>query len=1125
MNRVTILTGCAGAGKTERLLAEYRSALEQSRRERRPGTALWLAPNRRIERETKRRIAAHGTAACFAPNVLTFDQFAEQILQSAGQPASRLSPVMRRLLMRRVVETRMRRDELRHFRSIAGAPGFLDVVSRFISELKREEIWPHDFVAVCRQRTSDSARRDLELGMIYEDYQAQLTRQNWYDNEGLFWLARSAIEGGARRPFEDVKLLVVDGFADFTKTQYEILGHMTRWIEQALISLPVESSLSRPELFAKPHAAIEKIRKQLPPEISFSIERLSSNEALKINAGCPWTKTCHTISGQLFSNARRTLKSDSAPGLEFIQAKGPLGEWQAVARRIKRLLSGHDQLTQFTEPGSFATTTARPRDIVIGLRSIADEGPRLRDYLHSTGLPVWCESESPMSSRPMVKAVVSLLHLELDDWPFEQLLSVLDSNYFQPAWPECQQGRAVRSVAAILRKKQIHQDRELILKIVSGLALEPTNKSQSQQNSLREWARQAAPLLTRLSRALDRFRRSHTLFGWADALGALAEELGWTKPKGTDSDRLTLAEWQDLDLLQRNLRTAAEADQKFDQDGEERLLDLTQFTAELCDMVNHEAGISSPEPDGCVKILSVEQVRNLDVPHLFLIGLTENSFPMNQSDDCLLSEAERQDFNDRGIPLRHRSSQSADEMLLFYSVVTRARRSLTLSYPAVNLKGQPLYPSPYLSALRELFEPAAVTVSIEGQLSPVPLPGEALTITDLRLAAVDEARKGQPGLFRKLLETEPLQRTLWNTLAACDVAHHRFRERGFTNYEGQLRLPQNIESLKQRFGAAHQFSATELESYAKCPFQFWLSTVLRIGSVETPEEGTDYASRGNLLHEALARLLREGLLSEPERLKPRFLELIDELLNRDLPETQFQKSLIDIERQILAEWVDAFVDQQSEYDSRIRELFSPRGSLPPEIPFGRLPDVLEQGAEALPSIQFGSDENAVQVRGRIDRVDVGSADGRPAYIVIDYKSGRRPSGKPSDLVSGRTMQLGLYLLAIKRLGLIEGDAVPFQMGYWALRETGFKQEFGGTKLKQVEPADILWLETLFDHLLPQLASEIREGRFIVENEDETCTGRCPYRTVCRVNQLRPLAELLQKQSAPRIDPSKTGPDS
>jgi hypothetical protein len=67
-----------------------------------------------------------------------------------------------------------------------------------------------------------------------------------------------------------------------------------------------------------------------------------------------------------------------------------------------------------------------------------------------------------------------------------------------------------------------------------------------------------------------------------------------------------------------------------------------------------------------------------------------------------------------------------DEMLLFYQVVTRARRRLVLSYPAVDERGQELLPSSFLGLVRECFEPEAIPVErrsmlLEGLDRDIPL--------------------------------------------------------------------------------------------------------------------------------------------------------------------------------------------------------------------------------------------------------------------------------------------------------------------------------------------------------------------------------------------------------------------
>ena len=1178
MSQVTIISGSSGAGKTGKLLDIYRAALDRARSQQRPGTTLWLTPNRRIQRAISQQVAARSPAGCFAPNILTFDLFAQKILDAAGRLASLISPVMKRLLLRRIAGTLQEQGELRYFKPIAGTAGFLDVISSFISELKREEIWPETFVEVCQQRRSAFARRDLEIGLIYARYQQHLTEQNWFDHEGRFWLARTALSEGIRGPFEGVETLVVDGFADFTQTQYEILGYLASGIEKIWISLSLEQPLIRPELFSKPQIAIARIQAQLPASAVFAVEQLAAEppaaitntpaistsapqvglsksaaastaaevagppvvDADDINANLkgatgadpspaaattdPITSpdrapAVRVIAERLFSNPRFLQPSADASGLEVIATTGAFGEWEAVAHRIKRMLSGG------VTPGSAHASHAKiptaiaPQEIVIGLRTMGDEGLRLSAYLKSAGLPVWCDAALPFTSSPIVRALMQLMQLELEDWPFERLLAVLDSNFFQPAWPEWQQGKGVRAAAAALRHLRLNSDRELLLRVLARHAAEIDSPSEGRRDSLAETAQLAAPLLLRLSRSLERLRRPQTLVAWANILSSLGEDLGWAKQTTGQHPELAARDAEDLALLQRIVRTAAEADQKLAGAGQPQKWTLAEFTAELRDLFSHESFRAEPEPSGCIRILGIDQIRNLDVPHLFLMGLTENSFPSGRSDDCLFSEAERCDLISRGVALSHRSGHHADEMFLFYSVVTRARRSLTLSYPAVNPKGQPVFPSPYVTAVTSLFTREGLVITHEGKLSPVPATDRALTATDLRLAAMIEARQGRPELFRAVFELEPHRRTAWNTLAACQVTHHRFHERGFTPYEGLLTLPQNLDGLRQRFGAQHQFSATELESYARCPFQFWLSTVLRIGTVESPEEETDHAGRGILLHEVLASLLKEGVISDTEGLRTRFGELVQAQLNRQVPETELQRALVRIESIVLDQWGEAFVNQQEKYHLEYASVLRRTHSLDPEIPFGKLPGSVMVSEDYQPSIQFGRDETAVNLRGRIDRVDVGEFQGHPAYVVIDYKTGRPPVVKHAELITGRSIQLVIYLLAIKRLGLAGPNAVPFQMGFWGLKEKGFAIGTGGKTFEALDAPYVQALETILDEVLPRLAEGIRSGRFVVENEDAHCTGRCVYRTVCRVNQLRPLADQLGKKSPPPIDPT------
>ena len=143
--RITILCGPARSGKTGQLLGRFREALRQ----RPPGAALWLAPTWRAAQEVRERLLDGTLAGCFAPSVMTFGNFAEQVLRTAGVPIRPVTGLMKRELVRQIIGRQLSEGRLRHFRPIAKTTGLVDLVCEFISELKRLEIWPEEFRQAC----------------------------------------------------------------------------------------------------------------------------------------------------------------------------------------------------------------------------------------------------------------------------------------------------------------------------------------------------------------------------------------------------------------------------------------------------------------------------------------------------------------------------------------------------------------------------------------------------------------------------------------------------------------------------------------------------------------------------------------------------------------------------------------------------------------------------------------------------------------------------------------------------------------------------------------------------------------------------------------------------------------
>ncbi len=89
---------------------------------------------------------------------------------------------------------------------------------------------------------------------------------------------------------------------------------------------------------------------------------------------------------------------------------------------------------------------------------------------------------------------------------------------------------------------------------------------------------------------------------------------------------------------------------------------------------------------GRVLLASVFEARGLPHDHVFLVGLSEGEFPARAPESALYTDEERHRFQGQGIALSSRAEQ-ADEGSLFYEMTALAHRSLTLSRPYIDGRG------------------------------------------------------------------------------------------------------------------------------------------------------------------------------------------------------------------------------------------------------------------------------------------------------------------------------------------------------------------------------------------------------------------------------------------------------
>ncbi|CAN5362821.1 PD-(D/E)XK nuclease family protein [soil metagenome] len=414
----------------------------------------------------------------------------------------------------------------------------------------------------------------------------------------------------------------------------------------------------------------------------------------------------------------------------------------------------------------------------------------------------------------------------------------------------------------------------------------------------------------------------------------------------------------------------------------------------------------------------------VDLDLVVVLGLAEGVCPTRPREDSLLPDAERRAVADE---LRLRGDDVGVEHRHLLAALAASTGERVLTYPRGDLRR-----SVDRAPSRWLLDAAGALGG--GGPGDRRLPDRADWLEFVpsfarRMSTVAfPATPRQYGLRALALHRGPLT---GHPLVAGDEGLRRGVELALTRgRDGFTRFDGNLGGVADRVPAPTDpervLSASQLELWLSCPHAYLMQYVLRVQPVENPEEllEIDPMEKGSLVHEVLERWLGEqltGPLPPPERPWPaaarvRILAIAAEVCAAAEARGVTGHPLLwgrDRNR-ILAD-VARFVDHDD--DRRARLGLTPAGA---EQPFGM---------DGAPPVALDlRDGRAVQVRGRIDRLDR-AADG--SLVVADYKTGGtnryRQLSEEKPLGDGTKLQLALYGLVMQALHPAAGGV---RAEYW-----------------------------------------------------------------------------------------------
>jgi ATP-dependent helicase/DNAse subunit B len=403
---------------------------------------------------------------------------------------------------------------------------------------------------------------------------------------------------------------------------------------------------------------------------------------------------------------------------------------------------------------------------------------------------------------------------------------------------------------------------------------------------------------------------------------------------------------------------------------------------------------------------------------------------------------------------------------------------------------------------------------------------DASSTTEMKVALVrQQERHMHRGQKRSLLPQSRITRLL--TLARndgflSDAALKRIeieRERAgphFGHYDGEITDPDLLNLLKHKFGPDFVHSASGLSVYGNCPYRFFAQRVLRFEPRGEAALDLQAIDAGKLLHDVLRRFFerhrREPLhQSDRKKLQKELAAIADAVFDeheRVVPPLNKQIWKIDREiRKIL-------LDQVLLYELEIQEAAEGQQVVPAyfEVAFGgtrsaaKDPDSKEDPLELSRETFVG--EEAIKISGQIDRVDVAGDD---TLIAYDYKLSTGSSR--GDIVSGRSLQLPIYLEALEKL--ILPDQPIAGGGYYIIRGAQDRRNKGLYRASQLDYLNLRAKNSVFtdddwQKIRTQVVTKIwdfldgmRAGRFDVDPSERKKTCRfCDYSAVCRYDRDR-----------------------
>jgi ATP-dependent helicase/nuclease subunit B len=940
--------------------------------------------------------------------------------------------------------------------------GTLERIKNVIAEYKRHGITPNRLKEEAKKLSGREKLKAIDIAEVYDEYQKTLARNKIKETGDVYLTLNSKSKKEFDESFNFIysgcKYVLVNGFDEFTAPEVEIINAASEVNETELFVI-LDYYKFNPAVFSHLNSCHNHL---LSKGFSEAVDLSTAAQSRFLNI----------VRENLSIRKFDTKESNFKDSVNEVSAVNREEEVELIAKEIKKLI---------------LINKVDPEKICVVFNLIGNYSAIIRDRFNVYGIPFNLTDRFSLNTSSPVKAVINFLEILENDFFYKNIFRALSNDFFAGLNIDISNLLKISTELKIVSGYEIWLSK-LKLKIAELSASENySGKSDSKINSYES----ALSDLEKIKKSLKPFALKITPAEFKENLFTLIFNLNFPSsllnapPEVIENDITAFNSFLKLidevmDMIQLEY-------------GEKTAFPVHFFLNQIRTSTVFTRYNVSEKPGYGVQITTLNEIRGLSFDYLFIGGLNDGDLPTRFTPEIFFS----------GSFVREEIRHQVEQRYLFYQALCTWKKKLYLSFPQTDDKRE-LVKSSFLQDFNSLFESKIISGNnfkdeIYSREELLDFIGKLSDSERLNLRLTDEYA----------VDLETISRKIEVDKKRIENPFQEFEYAGFIS-------PKISNNVKKRLAEVTEgeFSATQLENYAKCPYKYLVENILKLETVEEPKEELEAFEYGSLIHSILYEFytkLKEKSIVLYNCNKEQFKsaeELLFKIADRKFDKLNLNPEFSFYEREKLL-GLNGRRTQSLLYKFLEEELNNDGGYIPEffELSFGKVKN------EEVKNQKVSEPVNAAEIklRGKIDRIDINEKS--KTFKVIDYKlGGTKPTSE--DLSTGISLQLPLYLFAAKELikrELFDNYepagaqifSLKFNVNDFGKKDVRIKRK---SKTENVEE-DVSSSEEMINiclEMIKNITKDISNGKFhlsTLENREEKVCRYCHFKRICRIQEV------------------------